>query len=172
MKRKIAVLLVIVICFLLQSTIFPALKFAAVGPNLLLIVPCSFGFMRGKKEGMLVGFTAGIFFDIFWGGILGFNMLLFTLIGYFNGSFQRLFYDEDIKLPIVLIGISDLMYGLITCFCLYVLRGDFAFMAHLIDIILPELVYTILATLVLYQVILHINKKLEEEEQRSASKFV
>ena len=40
------------------------------------------------------------------------------------------------------------------------------------EIILPELVYTILVTLALYQIILHINKKLEEEEQRSASKFV
>ena len=39
-------------------------------------------------------------------------------------------------------------------------------------IILPELVYTILVTLVLYQVILHVNKRLEAEEQRSASKFV
>ncbi len=172
MKRKTAVLVIIIICFLFQSSIFSHMEFAAVGPNLLLIVAASFGFMRGKKEGMMVGFTAGIFFDVFWGGVLGFNMLLFTLIGYFNGSFQRLFYDEDIKLPLVLIGVSELIYGLITCFCLYVLRGDFAFMAHLADIILPELVYTILATLVLYQIILHVNKKLEEEEQRSASKFV
>lgn len=172
MKRKTAVLVIIIICFLFQSSIFSHMEFAAVGPNLLLIVAASFGFMRGKKEGMMVGFTAGIFFDVFWGGVLGFNMLLFTLIGYFNGSFQRLFYDEDIKLPLVLIGVSELIYGLITCFCLYVLRGDFAFMAYLADIILPELVYTILATLVLYQIILHVNKKLEEEEQRSASKFV
>ena len=37
---------------------------------------------------------------------------------------------------------------------------------------LPELVYTILVTLVLYQIILHINRKLEKEEQRSASRFV
>lgn len=172
MKRKIAVFVIIIICFLFQSSIFSHMEFASVGPNLLLIVAASFGFMRGKKEGMVVGFTAGIFFDLFWGDVLGFNMLLFTLIGYFNGSFQRLFYDEDIKLPLVLLGVSELIYGLTTCFCLYVLRGDFAFMSHLADIILPELVYTILATLVLYPIILQVNKKLEEEEQRSASKFV
>ena len=52
------------------------------------------------------------------------------------------------------------------------LRGDFAFLTYLANIILPELVYTILVTLVLYQIILYVNKKLEEEEQRSASKFV
>ena len=89
-----------------------------------------------------------------------------------NGSFRRMFYDDDIKLPIVLIGVSDFFYGLLTYVCLYMLRGDFAFGSHLMKIMMPELVYTILVTLALYQIILHINKKLEEEEQRSASKFV
>ena len=50
--------------------------------------------------------------------------------------------------------------------------GDFDFAGYLFDIIMPELVYTILVTLLLYQIILKINKKLEAEEQRSASKFV
>ena len=96
----------------------------------------------------------------------------FSVIGYMNGSFRRLFYDDDIKLPIALIAISELIYGLVTYFCMYLLQGDFAFEAYLRQIIMPELVYTILVTLILYQIILHINKKLEAEEQRSASKFV
>lgn len=172
MKRKVIVFFIILISFLLQSTVFHHFLFAAVGPNLLIIVTSSFGFMRGKKEGMFVGFVCGLFMDMFWGTALGFNMLLFTVIGYANGFFQRLFYDDDIKLPIGLIGASEIFYGLFTCFCSYVLRGDFAFSSHLVHIILPELVYTILATLVLYQIILQINKRLEAEEQRSASKFV
>ena len=43
------------------------------------------------------------------------------------------------------------------------LQGDFAFGIYLMQIILPELVYTILVTLILYQIILQINKKLEAE---------
>lgn len=172
MKRKVTTFIIILISFLLQSTILPHFLFASVGPNLLIIVTSAFGFMRGKKEGIFVGLVCGIFIDVFWGTSLGFNMLLFMVIGYMNGSFHRLFYDDDIKLPIGLIGVSEFLYGIITCFCIYVLRGDFAFMTHLVHIILPELVYTILATLVLYQIILHINKRLETEEQRSASKFV
>lgn len=121
---------------------------------------------------MAVGFVSGLLVDIFWGSALGFYMLLFAVIGYLNGFFRRLFYDDDIKLPIALIGASELIYGLVTYFCLYMLQGNFAFTNCLTHIILPELVYTILITLVLYQIILHINKKLEAEEQRSASKFV
>ena len=172
MKRKIITFFIIIICFLLQSTIFQKLSFASVCPNLMIIVTASFGFMRGKKKGMAVGIFCGLLFDLFWGGALGFNMLLFTVIGYLNGCFERLFYDEDIKLPIGLIAASELFYGIITYVCIYMLQGDFAFRSHLVNIILPELVYTILATFVLYQIIRHINKKLTTEEQRSASRFV
>lgn len=172
MKRKIITLLIIIICFLLQSTIFQALSFGTICPNLLIIVTASFGFMRGQKEGMYVGLICGLFTDVFWGNSLGFNMLLFIVIGFLNGTFQRLFYDDDIKLPIALIAASELIYGFMTYFCIYMLQGDFSFSVHLFHVIIPELVYTILVTLILYQIILNINKRLETEEQRSASKFV
>ena len=60
MKRKVISFLIILICFLLQSTVFPKITFFSVKPNLLIIVTASFGFMRGKKEGMFVGFICGL----------------------------------------------------------------------------------------------------------------
>ena len=172
MKRKVITFLIILISFLLQSTLFVKLKFGAVSPNLMLVVTSSFGFMRGRKSGIAVGAISGLLVDIFWGQLLGFHTLLYTVIGYLNGSFERLFYDEDIKLPIVLISASEFLYGICIYVFVYMLQGDFAFGTYLFSIIIPELVYTILVTLILYQVILHINRKLESEEQRSASKFV
>lgn len=49
MRRKVSVFIIIAICFLLQTTLFQALSFASISPNLLIIVVSSFGFMRGKK---------------------------------------------------------------------------------------------------------------------------
>ena len=138
----------------------------------MLVVTSSFGFMRGRKSGIAVGAISGLLVDIFWGQLLGFHTLLYTVIGYLNGSFERLFYDEDVKLPIVLISASEFLYGICIYVFVYMRQGDFAFGTYLFSIIIPELVYTILVTLILYQVILHINRKLESEEQRSASKFV
>ena len=172
MKRKVITFFIILISFLLQSTLFVKLKFGAVSPNLMLVVTSSFGFMRGRKSGIAVGAISGLLVDIFWGQLLGFHTLLYTVIGYLNGSFERLFYDEDIKLPIVLISASEFLYGICIYVFVYMLQGDFAFGTYLFSIIIPELVYTILVTLILYQVILHINRKLESEEQWSASKFV
>ena len=115
MKRKVITFFIILISFLLQSTLFVKLKFGAVSPNLMLVVTSSFGFMRGRKSGIAVGAISGLLVDIFWGQLLGFHTLLYTVIGYLNGSFERLFYDEDrtdLRKRI-------LIWNLYLCICIY-----------------------------------------------------
>ena len=128
--------------------------------------------MRGQKEGMLVGFFAGLITDIQFGTILGFYALLYLVIGFVNGLFEQLYFDEDIKLPLFLISVSEFLYGIIIYLLMFMLRSDFNFLYYLNRIIVPELIYTIVITLGLYPLILFINHKLEAEEKRSASKFV
>ena len=103
MRRKIIVFILIAVCYLLQTTLFSALSFASISPNLLIIVVSAFGFMRGRKEGLFIGFFCGLLLDIWNGGILGFYSLVYMYIGYINGMFRKLFYPEDIKLPMLLI---------------------------------------------------------------------
>ena len=171
-KRPLITVFIIMISFLLQCTVFQSLSFASITPNLLIIVTASFGFMRGKKEGMMVGFLCGIITDVFFGDLIGFYALFYTLLGYINGFFKRIFYPEDIKLPLFLIGASDFILGNAVCLLMFIMRSKFHYWYYMGNIIIPELIYTILITLVLYQVILKINQKLESEEKRSASKFV
>lgn len=172
MRRKISVAVIIIVCFLLQSTVFRALAFANIVPNLLIVVTAAFGFMRGKKEGMIIGFFSGMLMDIFFGGILGFYALEYMYIGYFNGFFRKLFFPDDIKLPLILIGVSDILYNLGVYVLRFFFRGNFQIGYFMIHIIIPELVYTLLVTIVLYFIILKINQRLEFIEKRSAKKFV
>ena len=172
MKRKIVTFVIILICFLLESTVFQNTKLFTVTPNLLIIVTSSFGFMRGKKEGLMVGFISGLFVDIMFNDLIGFYALIYMVLGYANGFFRKIFYDDDIKLPLILIAASDFLYGNIVCIFMFVMRSKFQYLYYLKSVIIPELIYTILVTIILYQIILNINKKLEAEEKRSASKFV
>lgn len=172
MLRKFIVTILILVCFILQTTLFRGLSFAGIAPNLMIILTSSFGFIRGENEGMVVGFFAGLLSDIFFGDILGFYALIYMYIGYVNGKFSRIFYPEDIKLPLGLIVISDLSYGLIIYILLFLLRGRFDFFYYLKSIILPEVIYTIIITIVLYPIILLINERMESKEKRSAKKFV
>ena len=172
MRRKITVFLIIAVCYLLQSTVFQALSFASISPNLMIVVVSAFGFMRGKKEGLWIGFFTGLLLDIFTGSILGFYALLYMYVGYFNGFFRKMFYPEDLKLPMLLIAGSDLGCNLLIYFFLFLFRNRYHFQYYLWNIMLPELVYTMLITIFLYVIILKVNQRLGILEKRSASKFV
>lgn len=171
--RRPAVLgIIIIVCFLLETTVFQNLALGSITPNLLIVVTSSFGFMRGSKEGMLVGFFSGLLIDVFFSEYVGFYALIYMVLGYVNGFFNRIFYPEDIKLPLILIGASDLIYGHLICIFMFIMRSRFEYFYYLEHIIIPELIYTILVTIILYQIILKINESLEAIEKRSASKFV
>ena len=88
-----------------------------------------------------------------------------------NGLFQKRFYPDDIKLPMLLIGGSDLFYNLVVYFFMFLLRGRFSFLYYLKSIIIPEFVYTMVISILLYLVFLKLNQKLEAHEKRRAKKF-
>ncbi len=163
MKRKIFIALMILICFLLQSTVFQSLAVASISPNLLIVLVSAYGFMRGKREGMFVGFFCGLLEDIFYGRLLGMHALLYMFIGYGNGYFNSIFYGEDIKLPIGLITLSELLYGLGTYVIMFLMRSRFAFWFYLRRIILPELLYTLVVTLFLHRLVYWADQKLGRE---------
>ena len=164
MKRKIVIALMIIVCFLLQSTLFQSLSLASISPNLLIILTSAYGFMKGKKEGMAVGFFCGLLEDIFFGRLLGMHALIYMYIGYANGYFKQIFYGEDIKLPMALISASELAYGLGTYLIMFLMRSRFDFFYYLKRIILPELLYTIIVTLFVYRIIYMIDQKLEKKK--------
>lgn len=170
--RKLIVAVLIIVCFILQSGVFTRLSFAGIIPNLMIILTSSFGFMRGEKAGLLIGFFCGLLSDIFFGNFLGFYALLLMYIGFMNGKFCGIFYPEDIKLPIALIVISDFSYGILCYILQFLLRGRLNFPYYFTRVILPEALYTIVVTIVLYPLILKVNELLEAKEKRSAQKFV
>ena len=172
MRRKLTVFLIIFVCFLLQTTLFQVLSFASISPNLLIIIVSAFGFMRGRKEGMYIGFFTGLLFDVFYGTVLGFYALVFMYVGYINGMFRRFFFPDDIKLPMVLIATSDVVYNFAVYFLKFVFRNQFHIGYYFMNIIVPELVYTLLVMILLYPILLVVNQKLEAIEKRSAAKFV
>ena len=172
MRRKVVVTVIIMICFLLQTTVFQALSFASISPNLLIVAVSSFGFMRGKKEGMFIGFFSGLLIDLFFGDVLGFYALLYMYVGYVNGFFRAIFFQDDIKLPMLLISASDLVCNLCIYFFRFLFRKQFDIGYYFLHLMIPELVYTLLVTILLYWLILKINQWLEKSEKRSEAKFV
>ncbi|MBO5158862.1 MAG: rod shape-determining protein MreD [Lachnospiraceae bacterium] len=173
MKKRICMFFLVVFCFILQNTVLKALELGAVSPNLLLVITAAIGFIGGRKEGMYMGVLCGMFTDIFYGQLFGYYTLLYTLIGYANGFFHAVFYDLDIKQPMLLIAMSDLAYGLIQYFFQFLLRGKFDFGFYFTSVILPEFLYTVVLILLFYRGILVLYEKLDKlDNTGSVDEFV
>lgn len=160
----------IFITFLIQTTIGTVFKGLYITPNLLLILTVSMGFMRGRKAGIWTGFFAGLLYDIFYGTLFGMDALLFMYIGFVNGFFYKVFFDRDMKAPLLLVGGSDLVYGLLYYVLNFAFRRRFDFGSYLKLTILPETVMTMLFSLLFYRIYYAINRRLvahELEEQQS-----
>lgn len=168
MLRRIIALLIVFIGFILQSSVFSHISLGGIVPNILLIITATYGFMRGQNSGMAIGLISGIMIDVFYGSPFGFVTLIYILIGYLNGFFKNIFYPEDIKLPMVLITGSEAVYSMLFYIFRFLLRGNLELGYCFVHIILPEIVYTILVTIVLYKVIVFINEQLEIYERRNS----
>lgn len=171
-RRYVTAAVATIFIFILQCTMFKALSLAGISPNLLVLFTASIGFMRGKKEGMLVGIVSGVLTDIFYCDVFGVNVLIFMYVGYINGIFNKHFLPEDYRLPLVLIGISDLIYGGAMYILRFLFRSKLGLGYYFLNIMVPEAVYTVLLAIILFKPIYSIISKFDEIEKRSSKKFV
>lgn len=156
----------ILAAFLIQTSVFPLMTMFSSVPNLLLILTFSLGFIYGSMTGMLCGFFAGLLLDLFYTGPFGFYCLIYMALGYTNGIFSRYYYDDFISLPLIMCAANELIYNLYIFLFRFLFRGKTDIIFYFTDIILPELLFSLLITLLIYRIFLKVGKKLDSMEQR------
>lgn len=172
MIRKIFMTILIVACAILQGVVFNIFSIASIKPNLLIIITVSFGLMRGRMSGLLTGFISGLVMDVLFPGSLGFQSLIYMWIGYLSGYCYRIFYDDDIKTPLMLTAAAELLYGLYCWASTFLLRGKINLPFYLTRIIIPEMLYTIVLTIFTYHLLYKLNKLISKADKRSIESLV
>lgn len=168
MKRILTIAVLILTCFLMQTTIFQALALANVVPNLLLILTVAFGYMRGEKEGLYIGFCCGLLADCVYGDVVGLYAFTYMIVGYLNGFVNKMYYSDDIVIPVALVAASDLVYNFFYYVFEFLLRSRLNFFFYFRRVMLPEVIYTVLVSVLFYKLFHMINNWLETMEQREA----
>lgn len=157
MKSKIVLFVTIILCFLLQCTVLHVFSIGSITPNLILILCVSMGLMRGRKSGLWVGFFSGLLVDMFYGSLFGFYALIYMYIGFISGYACKIYYDDDVKVPMLLVAGTDLLFNLAVYGLQFLLRGRLALGTYLYRIIIPEVFYTVFLTMIVYKAFYHIN---------------
>ncbi len=172
MTRKVSMAVLIFVTAFIQCSVFQIFEIASIKPNLLIIVTVAFGLMRGRKSGLLTGFFCGLCLDLFFPGTIGLQALIYMWIGYLSGFFYRIFYDDDIKTPLLMVTAADLIYGVYQYLFTFLLRGRIHFFFYLRRIIIPEMLYTIVLTILVYRLLYRLNQRLSKTDQRSIDSLV
>lgn len=169
MKRFIVNIILVIICFLFQTTIFPMISVKSIIPNIMVVLVCCTGFMQGSRNGLFVGFACGLLMDIFSFDIFGFYTILYMIIGFTNGFIHNYFYLKDFKTPALLIFLTNIFASLFTYVTLFLFRAKFNFLDYLIDIIIPEIAFTLFISVLFYPLLwvieAHIFEKKKSESQ-------
>lgn len=171
-RRVLITLFLIVICFALQTTVLKISFFGNVAPNLMLVLTISLSLMRGEIPGIMTGFFCGLFVDVFFGDMIGFYALVLMYIGFLCARFHKMFFPENMILPLSVIFVTDLVYGLVCYVFMFALRARWNLPHYFFRIILPEALYTLMISVLLYPLVLRLNGWLEDLEQKGARKFV
>lgn len=170
MMRAIVLGSLLVIMHSLESTLFQYIRIGGIGPNFMIMIIVSFALLRGSKEGMMIGAFSGLLYDISFGMHIGPTLLSYMFIGFVCGKFNKNFYRENFIIPFICTLISSLFYGAVNIMA-FILRGKLSFGYFIKSIIIPELIYTITLSLIIYQIAYLINEKIEEHEKSSRNIF-
>ena len=165
MKRYLSMFLLIIVCFILQTAIFPYFQLLHTMPNLLVVLTAASGFMYGRKLGMYTGFLCGMFSDCIYGDVIGISILIFVVIGYINGMANKLYFKDDLSIPITAIALSDFLYGLLYFICFFLLRGRFSIFQYIVGVMVPEAIYTVVLGILIYKLIYWLEEKIYPPEE-------
>ncbi len=76
---------VVLVALVLQVCLFARFSYDGARPDLLLLVAVIGGLVAGPERGAIVGFAAGLAFDVVLSTPFGMSALVYTLVGYTVG---------------------------------------------------------------------------------------
>lgn len=171
--KKIGIIgVLIIISFLLQTSIFPFFPFFGAVPNIILLLVVSIAIINGSIPAMLAGFLCGLLIDLMYGGALGVYAFFYMFLGYINGYFHVLFFAEASFLPLIIVFVNDCIYHILTYLIFFLPQRKWNFFFYLRKNILPELIYTVIISLIMYQIVFRIYQWITRKKKKRRSPHV
>lgn len=164
-KFFINIILIIIgfIIYFLQSNFFNTFTIAGVKPNLFVIYILFIGLFGNKIIGIAYGVVVGIFLDLLFNETIGPNLLSFVFVSIIAILFDKNFSkDSRITIMFMVFG-TTLFFELVSYFVSFILYSINIDMIDFIKILIIEIVYNIMLTIVLYPLIQKFGYYIENE---------
>jgi rod shape-determining protein MreD len=123
---------------LLQVALIPHLSVWGVFADLPLLLVLSWGLLRGSREGVVWGFVAGLFTDLFSGGPFGAATLSLMAAGALSGQGQNIVFRHYLLLPSLMALLGTVVYDLLFLLVLQITGHAVVWLETVARIVVPS----------------------------------
>ncbi len=160
---NICLIVTFLIIYLLHSNLFTWFKIAGVMPNLFVIFVLFIGLYAGKYMGIIYGIIFGLALDLFIGTEIALYAALYGVIGCVRMLFDKNFSKENRITLIVMVMISTLIFEIGEYILGYVFKQTVVDILTFIQILLIEVFYNAVLTIIVYPLMQKFGNKIETE---------
>lgn len=147
---NLSLILIGFILYFLQANFFSWFTIGGIKPNLFVIYILFIGLFGNRIMGIIYGAIWGIFLDLLYETNVGINLTGLVLIGLlailFNKNFSK---DSRITIMFMVFG-TTIIFEVLTYFIKYVLYATNIEILKFIEILVIEIIYNILITIIIY----------------------
>lgn len=158
----IAIFIVFIFFYLLQSDFFSWFNIAGVKPNLFIILVLFCGLFTGKKSGLIIGVIFGILLDLFLRTSVIIEPIMLGILGFSSGILAKNFSKENKLNIMMMVVVSTLVYETGTYILKMLIYNINLEILPFIKIILIEMIYNAMLTIILYPIIQYFGQKIED----------
>ena len=160
---NIVLILVALIIYYLQSNFFTWFNIAGVMPNLFIIFVLFIGLFASRTLGTIYGVAIGVFLDLLLGLQIGINAVALGLVGFLAGVFDKNFSkDSRMTIMIMVLG-STFLAEALNYLLNYMFLSINVEIVNFIIILVIEIVYYLILTIILYPLIQKTGYYIENE---------
>ena len=160
---NIVLIATIIIVYYLQSNFFSWFNIAGVMPNLFVILVLFVGLFANRTMGTAYGVGAGIILDFLLGERVGIYAVSLGIIGFLAGVFDKNFSKDSRMTIMFMVAGATFIFEILTYLTSYIFLSINVEMLNFIKILLIEIIYNILLTIILYSLIQKFGYYIENE---------
>lgn len=156
MKKTVINLVLILIALLiyyLQSNFFSWFTIADVMPNLFILLVLFIGLFANRTMGTIYGVGIGIVWDLLLGSQIGIHAVTLGLIGFLAGVFDKNFSKDSRMTIMVMVLVATVIAESLNYLLSYMFLSINVEILPFIMILVIEIIYNLILTIILYPLI-------------------
>ena len=156
--RHVRKVLVLLVAFLIDTTLGTYIGIFDISPSFLLVTIIAMAMAGEMMEAGIYGLLGGVLWDLFWGRTFGFHALIYMYTAIAARGFLELVYKNK---PLITAGITfaaSLVCEIFLCLFSFTIWGEGNFVYNLFRVMLPTALYTALLQLLLFRPITKLSR--------------